>query len=98
VTDIGYQVNRSDESNNLATVVLGLTTLLDELADSVEEPANRDAKSVTENDELIVSAFLGMLSVRRTLNRWLDSIDCETVDLRESPVPSKSADGRGLLR
>ena len=98
MTDIGYQVNRCDESNNLATVLLGLIKLLDEISDGIDDPVSSDAENITEKDELLTSALLGMLSFRRTLYRWLDSIENESAALPTASEPTIVADGRGLLR
>jgi hypothetical protein len=76
-----------DESD-LVALMLGTMRLLDEFAAAIRAP-DTDAAAV---DDQLVAAALGLLSVRRTLERWqLDAV----ADLTGPAAAEPAAQGKG---
>ena len=97
MTDSGLQQTLVDQSNDLVPVTLGLMHFLDELAYSMDqhEPV---PGAIAGDDELVLAALLGMLSIRQTLHRWVDPIVFDGEIATEQDAPGKAMNGEGLLR
>lgn len=76
------------DENDLVALMLGTMRLLDEFAAAIRAP-ELDAAPV---DDQLVAAALGLLSVRRTLERWhLDAV----ADLTGPAAAEPAAQGKG---
>lgn len=69
--DIGRQQDAQDIHNLVIPLLLGSKSFLDEIARQAMEPKAPDSDSHGEPDARLVCLLIGLLSVRRTLNRWL---------------------------
>jgi hypothetical protein len=83
------QIDCTADHNDIVPVLLGLSKILDDIAErvKVEEGdgrSDRQSEASEPIDEDLVLAVLGLLSVRRTLRRWLSQCP---------PVPLTPDDG-----
>lgn len=98
MSEFGRQLIFVDESNDLVLTTLGFKKILDDLAIGAESPLRDDVDLLQHDDELLVSALLGLLSVRRTLNLWIDPILADsTPDDTEEPT-NVDLLAQGLMR
>ena len=83
-----------DETNDLIPLVLGLCRVLDDLDVDTFQPCH----GITDvrDEKLLIPALLGLLSVRRTLHRWIDPILRSAADSYEQVADVEAM--RGLLR
>ncbi len=77
--ELGRQRDATATGNELAPLVLGLMRLLDRVAAaSASTTAVGPARpSTSDHDDQVLAALLGALSLRRTLQRWLDAAGLE---------------------
>jgi len=102
-TELDRPLDRSDATNDLVPGMLGLLALLDALAADLSRCAEpREAAPETRAD-VLVDALLGLMSVRRTLRRWLVPVVAQRPRYRASAPQlatgeAPPTDRRGLLR
>jgi hypothetical protein len=89
------------ERNDIIPAFLGLTRLLDSLAERAETDAsdaesNRPSACAEPTDEDLVLALLGLLSIRGTLHRWLGQ--CRSRPHPQYAAPTEADMERDLLR
>ena len=84
--ELGRQRDATATGNELVPLVLGLMRLLDRVAAAVAStpPAGPARPRACERDDQVLAALLGILSIHRTLRRWLDVAGLE-------PEPSDPA-------
>jgi hypothetical protein len=96
-TDIGLQRDDLDSFNHLVPALLGLLKLLDDLTACLDEPAPATSAPLTDKDEPLASALLGLVSLHRTLRRWTDTAADATARVESRDDAGQTAE-RGLLR
>ena len=91
MTERGFdsQIDCSADQNDMVPVLLGFLKIVDDILQRIDTGANASpAKALhgaaASPDEEIVLAVLGLLSVRRTIHRWLAQYEAR-------PLPSDSA-------
>ena len=62
--------NAVGEANDIISLMLGATRQLEAFIEAAEARARSDASPVLSDDDPLVSAALGLISVRRSLKRW----------------------------
>jgi hypothetical protein len=87
------QLDRTDEANEVVPLILGALKLLDDFAGA----AGAGSKDAAQDDEAVLAAALGLISVRRTLRRWIEQAACEHPLANEATHPA-SAVAADLLR
>jgi len=105
MTERGFdsQIDCSADQNDMVPVLLGFLKIVDDISlridtgGAVASPAKSPHGAATSGDEEIVLAVLGLLSVHRTIHRWLAQYE-------PRPLPSDSTNSEiddtktGLLR
>jgi hypothetical protein len=87
--------DHSDTDSEVASLVLGAKKLLDDFAR--EAAASRtDGEPLLPDDDPMLAAALGFISLRRTLDRWLRQTASAPAPVDDVP-PSPDADS-ALLR
>ena len=89
-----------DDSNPLVPLALGLLSALGRFEALVERPGppEIEERKVTAEEDPLLLVALGLLSVNRTLSRWLDVV-CPGDERVEATQPAASrARPRDLLR
>ena len=81
------RIDCSAEHNDILPVLLGLTKFLENIDSQVCRSASGDLLS--QADEQVVLALLGLLGVRRKFNRWLDQCAAKTVSGDEETADSR---------
>lgn len=89
------QFDRSHTNHELVFLTLGLIRLLDRIADAaLREDAEPVEAGYPASDPHLL-ALLGLMSLRRRMQRWMMQIEC---DDRVKPSPSPRSAPEGLLR
>jgi hypothetical protein len=70
--ELGRRADATAARNDLVPLALGLLQLLDRVA-AATAAAGPVREVSSARDEQVLAALLGVLSVRRTVRRWLDA-------------------------
>ena len=97
--ELGRQRDASATGNELVPLVLGLMRLLDRAAAAVAAtpPAGPARPLASDRDDQALAALLGILSIRRTLRRWLDVAGLEP-EPSDPPAPAPRPQPGSWLR
>jgi hypothetical protein len=84
------QLRAPDQHNPLVPLVLGLLSLDRELDRLLETKVDSGAPSLSPDDPTL-ALFLGIVSVRRTLHRWLEHGCPANLDAALNTAPSAAS-------
>ena len=87
--EFGRQVDATAAGNDLVPMALGFMRLLDRVgAAALTATPGPVSEASSARDEQVLAALLGVLSMRRTVRRWLDAaaLDPERSD-HGAPAP-----------
>jgi hypothetical protein len=85
-----------ETANELVPVAQGALSLLDELAALLERERVGGVR-LSRSDPVLL-AGVGVLSLRRSLARWLHAAAHAVAPAREETLPDRASAGRSLLR
>jgi len=99
---LGGQRDCTAQHNDIVPVLLGLTKFLDTIAERARTEAplgrsDRPSAATKPDDEDLILAVLGLLSIRATLRRWLGQCEMRSLPSDFAQFETKDAE-TDLLR
>jgi hypothetical protein len=95
-SELGRQRDATAAGNELVPLALGLLQFLDRVAAAVSASPLGPAAPPSPRDEQVLAALLGLLSLRRTLRRWLVATALESEPLDRRPAAPRAPEGSWL--